>query len=248
MPRYMGLVILTFVFFISIAIKCSENCLCEWQLGLETNCFLLLSDVTNFMSLWFLIFSIVFPKTELFISVKKSFSNSFFASFLYLLFISMYVFNHTFWLNWITLRTFFSFKPWFSACFKALMWITYFSLSSMLQISFSTFSTFFRSGRNDTSLWLLSNAYEYSVSNSRKYPVLLFSSCFFMKSSLNLHKFFTHLKLFTGNFWDIVHPYKLFALCFYHKFFIYLLFALAYLCFAWQIPPLIPFSTINTMS
>ena len=159
-------------------------------------------------------YSYVFPKTELFISFKKSFSNSFFASFLYLVFISMYVFNHAFWLNWITLRTFFSFKPWFSACFKALIWKADFSLSYILQIRFSTFSTFFRSGRNGKSLWLLSN----SISNSRKYPVLLFSSYFFMKSSLNLHKFFTHLKLFTGNFWDIVHPYKLFALCFYHKF------------------------------
>ena len=28
----------------------------------------------------------------------------------------------------------------------------------------------------------------------------------------------------------------------------YLLFALAYLCIAWQIQPLVPFSTINSMS
>ena len=54
-----------------------------------------------------LIFSIIFLKTELFISLKKSFSNSFFASVLSLVFISIYGFNHASWLNWITLCTFF---------------------------------------------------------------------------------------------------------------------------------------------
>ena len=32
------------------------------------------------------------------------------------------------------------------------------------------------------------------------------------------------------------------------QFFIYLLFALAYLCIAWQIQPLVSFSTINSIS
>ena len=32
------------------------------------------------------------------------------------------------------------------------------------------------------------------------------------------------------------------------QFFIYLLFALAYLCVAWQIPPPVPFSIINSIS
>ena len=82
-----------------------------------------------------------------------------------------------------------------------------------------------------------------------------------MKLSLHwveLHsdKFFTYLKPFRGIFWDIAHQYKLFASKYIRyddmisllKFFIYLLFALAYLCIAWQIPPLIPFSTINSTS
>ena len=33
----------------------------------------------------------------------------------------------------------------------------------------------------------------------------------FYKFSLNLDKFFTHVKPFTGNFRDIAHPYKLLA-------------------------------------
>ena len=108
---------------------------------------------------------------------------------------TMYGFNQASCLNWITLCTFFSFKPWFSACFKALMWITFFSLSSILQISFSTFSTFFHLARNGKSLWLLNNV-GYSTSTPRKYPVILSSSYFLMKSSLNFEKLFTHSKLF----------------------------------------------------
>ena len=125
----------------------------------------------------------------------------------------MYGFNHAFWLNWITLCTFFSFKPWFSACFKAFMWIKYSFLSSILKISFSAFATFFLLGRNGKSSWLLNNFFEYSTSTSWKYPVLLSSSCFFMKSSLNSDNldFSTYLNPFTGHFWDIAHPYKLFA-------------------------------------
>ena len=94
MSRYMGLVICTLILFISIAIKCSKNFLHEWKLGSETNRFLHLSDVTNLISLLFPTFSIVFPKTELFISLNKFFSNSFFASILYL--VLMYGFNHAF--------------------------------------------------------------------------------------------------------------------------------------------------------
>ena len=77
-----------------------------------------------------------------------------------------------------------------------------------------------------------------------------------MKLSLNWDKLFTHLKPLTGNFWDIAHPYKLLASkCIRYDdmisllyFYIYLLFALAYLCIAWQIPPLILFPTIRSIS
>ena len=48
----------------------------------------------------------------------------------------------------------------------------------------------------------------YSTSTSRKYPLLRSSSQFFIKSSLNWDRSSTHSKSFTGNFWDIAHPYK----------------------------------------
>ena len=77
-----------------------------------------------------------------------------------------------------------------------------------------------------------------------------------MNLSLNLDKFYTQLKPFTSNFWDIAHSYKLFASKYIRyddmisllKFFIYLLFTLGHLSTAWQIPPLIPFSTVISIS
>ena len=78
----------------------------------------------------------------------------------------------------------------------------------------------------------------------------------FIKHSLNLWMFSSHSKPFTGTFWDIAHPYKLFASKYISYddsmllswFFIYPLFALVYLCIAWHIPPRMPFSTINNKS
>ena len=74
-----------------------------------------------------------------------------------------------------------------------------------------------------------------------------------MKFLLNFDSSFTHSKPFTGNFWDIPHPYKLFASNYSRyddimAFFIYLLFALAHLCTARHIPHRMPFSTINNIS
>ena len=120
-----------------------------------------------------------FSKTELFISLKKSFS--FFVSFLKSVFLLMYGFNHSFLLNWITLYTFFNIKPWFSACLKAIISIAYFSLSYISQVSFSTFSIFLLSGKNGKSLWELNKDFGYCASASRKYSVLLFSSYFLIK-------------------------------------------------------------------
>ena len=87
-------------------------------------------------------------------------------------------------------------------------------------------------------------------------PFIIIFIIYFMKSSLNSDNFFIHLKPFTGNFCGIAHSYKLFACkyiryddsMFLSQFYIYLLFALAYLCIAWHIPPLVPFSTINNIS
>ena len=46
-----------------------------------------------------------------------------------------------------------------SKSFKALIWITYFSLSFISQISFSTLFIFLLSGRNGKSLWRLKNLF-----------------------------------------------------------------------------------------
>ena len=121
MPRYTGLFIFSFVFFISIANKFSEKYFIVWQLGSDANWFLPLSFATNLISLCFLTFYTVFPKTALLISLKKFFSKSIFASALNSVFRPIYGFNHAFWLNWITLCTFLSINPWFNNCFKAPM-------------------------------------------------------------------------------------------------------------------------------
>ena len=92
-----------------------------------------------------------------------------------------------------------------------LMGTTYFSLSFILQTSFSYFLIVCYSGKNAKSLWRLNKFFGYFTSTSRTYPLFLFSSYFLMKRSLNFNNLFTHLKPFTGNFWGIAHPYKLFA-------------------------------------
>ena len=120
----------------------------------------------------------------IFIKLKKSLSNSFFASLLNFLFISICDFNHGFCWILIILCTFFNFNPWFNACFKAVMCITYFLFSSILQTNFSTFYNVLLCGKNGKSLWELYNCFGYSVSTSRKYPSSLFSLQFYMKSSL----------------------------------------------------------------
>ena len=56
--------------------------------------------------------------------------------------------------------------------------MTYFSLSSIPQASFSTFSNFFLSGKNGKSLREPNNVFGESTSSSRKYPISLFSLYF----------------------------------------------------------------------
>ena len=73
------------------------------------------SGVTSLMPLRFLTFSIVFPKTALFINLKMSFSIFFFFQKFVFLSISIYGFNQAFWLNLMILRTFFDTQPWFNA-------------------------------------------------------------------------------------------------------------------------------------
>ena len=100
-------------------------------------------------------FSIVFQKLALFLNLKKLiFSKiiSFFAFFLSSVFISMYGFSQTFWLNWMILCNFFSIlihysMPQFFMCTTYSFWLC------KLDTSFLTFSIFVISGMCSTSVF-----------------------------------------------------------------------------------------------
>ena len=77
----------------------------------------------------------VFPRTALFLNLKKSLSKSFYVFFLKFVIISIYVFNQAFGLNLIILCIFLNTNPWFNACFKFLLFKTYSSYHpSLLQV------------------------------------------------------------------------------------------------------------------
>ena len=99
------------VFLISIANTFSEKCFFVWWFRSDTNKFLLASVVTSLISLCFLKLSMAFPQPALFINLKKSFSKSFFDTFLRSLLISVYGFTQDFWLNLIIFWMFFSTNP-----------------------------------------------------------------------------------------------------------------------------------------
>ena len=110
-PRYTGLINTSLVFFMCIATRFSSNMLQCLKLGFAAGFFAFFSLLTSLMSTRFLIFSIVWPNTELFMSLKKSFSNSLFAFDLKLVFRSMYFFNHGLSSNLIPLCIFIIFSP-----------------------------------------------------------------------------------------------------------------------------------------
>ena len=93
----------TFFFFISIATTYFVKSFWCDNLFLILNNSLLISVVTNLISLCFLTFFMIFPKTTWLINLKKSFSKLFFTCFLKPAFKSIYVFSQTLWLNLITL-------------------------------------------------------------------------------------------------------------------------------------------------
>ena len=95
---------------------------------------------------------IIIPKTVLFMNLKKSISKSLFAFFLRSVFITIYGFNQAFKLNLMILCTFFNTYPWFNACFRFLICITYSVLSCKLARSFSNFLIFIVSGKKCKSL------------------------------------------------------------------------------------------------
>ena len=99
----------------------------------------------------------------------------FFAFCLSLVFISRYGFSQAFWLNLITLGTFFKNNPWFKTCLEYLMWMASSDLLCKLVTSFSAFSIFILSGKSSKSLWISSNYPGYWILTSRKYLSLLSS-------------------------------------------------------------------------
>ena len=86
----------------------------------------------------------------------------------------------------MTLWIFFKTNPWFNACLKFPMWITY-------SVSLCHFSIFIHSGKSGESLWSPCNFLIYLTLTSRKYPPLLSSLEFFMNSSLNWEVYFIHI-------------------------------------------------------
>ena len=134
--------------------------------------FLLLSVVESLVNLCFLTFCIIFQKPAFFISLKKSFLKSLFAIFLKsVLFISIYGVSQAFWLNSITLWTFFKTITWFNACFKFIMCTTYSVLSWKSETNFWTLLIFIPRGKNGKSLGRSFNFSRYWRSTTRKYPL-----------------------------------------------------------------------------
>ena len=82
-----------------------------WYVGFVVSLSSFFLSVTSLTSTRLHRFSISFPKTLLFISLKKSFSNEFFAFFRFSVLKSMYCLSQGDWLNFSTLRIFFIFKP-----------------------------------------------------------------------------------------------------------------------------------------
>ena len=121
--------------------------------------------VSPFFSLWltrcFLTFSIVFPNTDLFIKLKKYFSQSFFAFFLVLYLYWYYDF-------------FVKANTWFYAFIRFLMSIIYHFLISQVRYKLFDFINFVYSGKNGISFWSSCKFSGYWTSTSRKYPLLLF--------------------------------------------------------------------------
>ena len=90
----MGLLYFNFVLFICIAIKFSSKMVLFPKFGLDANLTALFLFVTNLTSTLFSMFSMVLPNTELFMSLKKSFSKVFVAFALRSVFSLMYLLNH----------------------------------------------------------------------------------------------------------------------------------------------------------
>ena len=125
------------------------------------------------------------------------------------------------------------------------MCVTYSVSWCKLATRFSTFSIFILSDRNGKSLWILYNFSIYETSASTKYPSSLSSSKFFMKSSWNWEASSIHSNYLLEAFATLANHTNYLHMTIP---LIYLLLAFAYRWIAWHIPPLMPFSIINSIS
>ena len=89
-PTYAGLFRVSVSLILCTAIKFSLDILLLTKVGFEVSLSSFFSLVTSLTSTRLRKFSIVLPKTLLFISLKKSFSNEFLACFLFSVLKSMY--------------------------------------------------------------------------------------------------------------------------------------------------------------
>ena len=125
---------------------------------------------------------------------------------------------------------FFSTNPWFSTCFKALyvnnivLFVMYVTNKLITFFDFLSLSFKWKIIMKIKKICRIINIYFKNIS---------FITTFIIISLSNLDNFFIHLKSLTSIFWDIPHPYKLFASkyiryddsIFYHNFsYIYYLF------------------------
>ena len=107
--------------------------------------------------------------------LKKIFFKMIFWFFVSSVLILIYGLNQDFWLNLITLCTFFNTSQWFTARFKFLMCITSLSISCKFGASFSTFSIMVvvvvvgRGGRWCGGGWLSKNVDHHSWLTTKKF-------------------------------------------------------------------------------
>ena len=99
--------------------------LCCTKIWLGYKKFLLCSVVTGFSGPVFSYNFHGFAKNWIIHQFKEIILKIMFCFFLSTVFISIYDFNHLFWLNLITVLIFFKTNPWFDACFRFFICIIY---------------------------------------------------------------------------------------------------------------------------
>ena len=103
----------------------------------------------------------------------------------------------------MTLLTFCNTNPWFNACFKFLMCITYSCLLCKLATSFSTFPIFILSGKNGKSYWQLFHFRQYWINLKIFITILIVVFCeIFIKFGFIFNFWmYYHMQVFFWHYW-----------------------------------------------